>query len=76
MFKGQDKSGRTSCARTPARNDAVSITLLIRKKGEKHTYLVDCPRRPGIEKKTFDLKTLGKIIRWINREKFDVIFFD
>lgn len=38
MFKGQDKSGRTSCARMPARNDAVSITLLIRKKGEKHTY--------------------------------------
>lgn len=34
MFKGQDKSGRTNCAR----NDAVSITLLIRKKGEKHTY--------------------------------------
>ncbi len=34
MFKGQDKSGRTSCARTPARNDAVRITLLIRKKGE------------------------------------------
>lgn len=42
----------------------------------QHTYLVDCPRRPGIEKKTFDLKTLGKIIRWINREKFDVIFFE
>lgn len=41
-----------------------------------HTYLVDCPRRPGIEKKTFDLKTLGKIIRWIKKEKFDVIFFE
>ena len=41
-----------------------------------HTHLVDCPRRPGIEKKTFDLFTLSSIIKWINNEKFDVIFFE
>lgn len=41
-----------------------------------HTHLVDCPKRPGIEKKTFDLKTLWSIIRWINIEKFDIIFFE
>lgn len=41
-----------------------------------HTYLVDCPKRPGIEKKTFDLKTLYSVICWINQQKFDVIFFE
>ena len=41
-----------------------------------HTHLVDCPRRPGIERKTFDLKTLWSIIRWINKENFDIIFFE
>ena len=41
-----------------------------------HTHLVDCPRRPGIEKKTFDLKQLHSIISWISREHFDVIFFE
>ena len=41
-----------------------------------HTHLVDCPKRPGIEKKTFDMKELYSIIRWINKEQFDVIFFE
>lgn len=41
-----------------------------------HTHLVDCPKRPGIEKKTFDLKELFKIIKWINSKNFDVIFFE
>ncbi|MGN0132760.1 MAG: glycosyltransferase family 4 protein [Lachnospiraceae bacterium] len=41
-----------------------------------HTHLVDCPKRPGIEKKTFDLLSLNSIIKWINKEKFDVIFFE
>ena len=41
-----------------------------------HTYLVDCPRRPGIEKKTFNIKELYRIIRWINAKQFDVIFFE
>ena len=41
-----------------------------------HTHLVDCPKRPGIEKKTFDLKELNGIISWINKQQFDVIFFE
>lgn len=41
-----------------------------------NTNLVDCPKRPGIEKKTFDLKTLHSIISWINKQHFDVIFFE
>ncbi|MFR2711573.1 glycosyltransferase family 4 protein [Frisingicoccus sp.] len=41
-----------------------------------HTHLVDCPKRPGIEKKTFDIKELHRIIKWIKSEQFDVIFFE
>ncbi len=41
-----------------------------------HTWLVDCPKRPGIEKRTFDLITLHSIIRRIKREKFDVVYFE
>lgn len=41
-----------------------------------HTHLVKCPHRPGIEKVTFNLKGLLSIIHWINKEKFDVIFFE
>ena len=40
------------------------------------THLVDCPKRPGIEKKTFDIGTLYNIIQWINDQDFDVIFFE
>lgn len=41
-----------------------------------HTWLVDCPKRPGIEKKTFDIKTLNSIIKRIKKEKFDAIYFE
>lgn len=41
-----------------------------------HTWLVDCPKRPGIEKKTFDLHTLNSIICRIKKEKFDAIYFE
>ena len=41
-----------------------------------HTHLVECPKRPGIEKKTFDIKELQSIIKWINSEHFDIIFFE
>ncbi len=37
---------------------------------------VDCPERPGVNKKTFKLSTLYKEIRWIKKQKFDVIFFE
>ncbi len=41
-----------------------------------HTRFVHCPKRPGIEKDTFDLKELHSIIHWINQAHFDVIFFE
>lgn len=41
-----------------------------------HTWLVDCPKRPGIEKKTFDLHTLNAIIRRIKKEHFDAIYYE
>jgi len=41
-----------------------------------HTWLVDCPKRPGIEKKTFDFHTLNSIIHRIKKEKFDAIYFE
>ena len=41
-----------------------------------HTHLVDCPSRPGITKKTFDLIGLSRIVRWVRAQKFDVIFFE
>lgn len=45
-------------------------------KASEYTKMVDCPKRPGICKKTFDLSTLCGVIRWIRNEKFDVIFFE
>ncbi len=41
-----------------------------------HTWLVDCPKRPGVEKKTFDLRTLNAIICRIKKEHFDAIYFE
>lgn len=40
------------------------------------TWLIDCPKRPGICKKTFDLKLLFSTIHRIRKEKFDVIYFE
>lgn len=41
-----------------------------------HTWLVDCPERPGVTKKTFDLLLLLSIIHRIHEERFDVIYFE
>lgn len=41
-----------------------------------HTWLVDCPKRPGIVLKTFDIFTLASIIRRIRKEKFDIVYFE
>lgn len=40
------------------------------------TWLVDCPERPGICKKTFNLSLLFSIIKRIRKEKFDAIYFE
>lgn len=41
-----------------------------------HTWLVDCPKRPGITRKTFDFFLLGTIVRRVKKECFDVIWFE
>lgn len=40
------------------------------------TWLTDCPKRPGLCKKTFNLPLLLSIIKKIKREKFDAIYFE
>lgn len=41
-----------------------------------HTWLVDCPERPGITKKTFNIFLLSSLIKKIQKAKFDVIYFE
>ena len=41
-----------------------------------HTWLVDCPERPGITKKTFNIFLLTSLIKKIRKENFDVIYFE
>lgn len=41
-----------------------------------HTWLVDCPERPGVTKKTFNLPLLLSIIRRIKKEHFNAIYFE
>lgn len=41
-----------------------------------HTWLTDCPERPGLTKKTFHLPLLLSLIRKIHKEQFDVIYFE
>lgn len=41
-----------------------------------HTWLVDCPERPGITKKTFNVPKLISIILRIRKEHFDILYFE
>ena len=41
-----------------------------------HTWLVDCPKRPGICKKTFDIPLLFSIIHKIKKQHFDAVYFE
>lgn len=41
-----------------------------------HTWLVDCPERPGVTKKTFNLPLLLSIIHRVRKEHFDAIYFE
>lgn len=62
--------------------DKVDVTLLAIKSPKvpieinENVWLVDCPKRPGITRKTFDLPLLFRIIFRIRKEKFDVIYFE
>lgn len=41
-----------------------------------HTWLVDCPKRPGVTKQTFNLPLLLSIIQRIRKEHFSAIYFE
>lgn len=45
-------------------------------KQSDHTWLVDCPKRPGVTKKTFNFPLLLSIIYRIRKKKFDAIYFE
>ena len=40
------------------------------------TWLMDCPPRPGVCAKTFDLLQLARIVRRVRRERFDAVYFE
>lgn len=61
--------------------DADAYLLAIRKpkvplQQTEKTWLVDCPERPGICRKTFNLRLLCSIVNRIKKEKFDAIYFE
>jgi len=41
-----------------------------------NNYYVNCPRRPGIEKGTFNIKVLLEIKNFIDKNKIDIIYFE
>ncbi len=45
-------------------------------KKSDHTWLVDCPERPGVTRKTFNLSLLFSIIHRIRKGHFDAIYFE
>ena len=42
----------------------------------ERTWLMDCPPRPGVCAKTFDLPQLARIIRRVRRARFDAVYFE
>ena len=51
-------------------------TPKVQLKQSDHTWLVDCPPRPGITKQTLNLSLLLSIVHRIRKEHFDVIYFE
>ena len=45
-------------------------------KRSSHTWLVDCPKRPGITKGTFNLPLLHTIVKHVKDTHFDAIWFE
>lgn len=72
LFESLYKAKRSDCDIWVMGIDTPKVSVM----DTPHTHLVDCPKRPGIEKKTFDFKELHAIISWINKQHFDVIFFE
>lgn len=48
----------------------------VKLKRSEHTWLVNCPKRPGVTKETFNLHLLFSIIRHVRKHRFDVIYFE
>lgn len=72
MFESMYTADRDSCDIWVMGINSPKVSVM----DTPHTHLVDCPKRPGIEKKTFDVSELRRIIKWINAGHFDVIFFE
>ena len=66
MKKQEDWDTYLLCIKTPK----------VKLKKSDHTWLVDCPERPGVTGKTFNLPLLFSIIHRIRKEKFDVLYFE
>lgn len=66
MRKRSDWDAYLLCIKTPK----VELQL------SDHTWLVDCPERPGVTKKTFNLPLLLSIIHRVRKEHFDAIYFE
>ena len=41
-----------------------------------HTWLIDCPERPGVTKKTFNLPLLFSVMHRVRKARFDAIYFE
>ena len=72
MFESLYKAKRSECDVWLLGSANTKVSVM----STPHTKLVNCPKRPGIEKKTFDLMELHSIVSWINKIGFDVIFFE
>lgn len=66
MRKRKDWDTYLLCIKTPK----------VKLQRSDHTWLVDCPERPGVTKKTFNLPLLFSIIHHISKAHFDVIYFE
>lgn len=66
MRKRSDWDAYLLCIKTPK----------VELQQSERTWLADCPERPGVTKKTFNLPLLFSIIHRIRREHFDAIYFE
>lgn len=53
-----------------------SLDLKVSINEDSKIWQVNCPEKPGICSKTFDIITLIKILKRIRKEHFDIIFFE
>lgn len=72
MFESLYRANRPDCEAWVIGINTPKVSVM----DTPRTHLVNCPKRPGIEKKTFNLRELHSVISWINKQHFDVIFFE